>query len=516
MKKLFVYSKLSTHFSFVMILIFISAASGFFTIILPMLGTVLADSVIATVPMFHPPCCISFNPDNNKLYVSLTNNAFLSVIDGSTNTVVGNIPTPFPMGSAFSPVDHMIYVTNYWNGTVTKVDPFTDTVVGTIPLGNSRTYPMFITVNTFNGMLYVGTNSGSVYVVNPFTSSVVTTIPVIFPAGGMAFNPFNRMVYVTLPQNSPSDRVAVIDTSTNSLVANIPIEPAPFGVTVNPSNGMVYVASEHAAVTVITSSNTVVATVTPPTVGSEVLHPHGITFNSDNGKVYVTGMTGSLHDYVFAIDSTNSISGSPIQVGRVSHEIDYDSINKNLYVTHWGSDSVSVISTSPTLPQQPSVACPESNIQHWDKIEFSIVSTTLAQRLNLSANSELDIKVLDDPHKVADLKQKVLNFLLVPNAPKSAIKIIDVEYAIICGTSLPSNPPGVFGSLPTQNTLIGTINATMTYTTNATTTNTTNATTTNTTNATTTNAQLHDGNVIRMYDLQVQDVNWLELRSRYP
>lgn len=158
MNKLSAYSKPRTHFSFVMILFFISAASGFFTIILPMHGTVLADSVIATIPTFHSPCCISFNPDNNKLYVSLSNNALLSVIDGSTNTVVGNIPTPFPFGSAFSPVDHMIYVANYVNGTVTKVDPFTDTVVGTIPLGNAQTYPKFIAVNTFNGMLYVGTN----------------------------------------------------------------------------------------------------------------------------------------------------------------------------------------------------------------------------------------------------------------------------------------------------------------------------------------------------------------------
>lgn len=434
--------------------------------IFPMLGIALADSVIATIPMFHPPCCITYNPDNNKLYVSLTNNAFLSVIDGSTNTVVGNIPTPFPNGNAFSPVDHMIYVTNYWDGTVTKVDPLTDTVVGTIPLGNNQTFigPMFIAVNTFNGMLYVGTNTGTVYVVNPFTSTIVTTIPVNFPTGGMAFNPFNGMLYVTLPQNSPSDTVAVINTSTNALVTNIPIESAPFGVTVNPSNGMVYVASEHAAVTVITSSNTVAATITPPTVGSEVLHPHGITFNPDNGKVYVSGITGGIHDYVFAIDSTHSISGSPIQVGSVSHEIDYDSSNRNLYVTHWGSNSVSVISTSPTSPQ-PSLICPESNIQHWDKIEFSIVSPALAQSLNLTANTELDIKVLDDPHKVADLKQKVLNFLLVPNAPKSAIKIIDVEYGIICGTSLSSNQPSMIGTLPRQNASIGTINATMTYTT---------------------------------------------------
>jgi hypothetical protein len=110
-----------------------------------------------------------------------------------------------------------------------------------------------------------------------------------------------------------------------------------------------------------------------------------------------------------------------------------------------------------------STTCPESNIQHWDKFVYRIVSPALAQSLNLTANTELDIKVLDDPHRVVDLKEKVLNILLVLNAPKSAIKIIDVEYAIICGTSLSSNQPSMNGTPLGQNASIGTINATITY-----------------------------------------------------
>ena len=49
--------------------------------------------------------------------------------------------------------------------------------------------------------------------------------------------------------------------------------------------------------------------------------------------------------------------------------------------------------------------------------------------------------MLDDPHKVADLKQKVLNFLNAPNENKSSLKILDVEYAIVCAEE------GVVGSL---------------------------------------------------------------------
>ena len=82
--------------------------------------------------------------------------------------------------------------------------------------------------------------------------------------------------------------------------------------------------------------------------------------------------------------------------------------------------------------QYTSNACPAKNVQHWDKIVFVIKSADLAKRLKLPANSELDIKVLDDPTKVADLKKNVLNFLKVPNEPRSSIEILQVKYAMIC------------------------------------------------------------------------------------
>src|SRR4029079_11186518 len=116
---------------------------------------------------------------------------YLSVIDGSTNTVVGTISTSSPFASVYSPVDHKLYVTNYWPGTLTQIDPTTDTVVATIPLGQINTVPCIcpnhIVVNSFNGMIYVGGSKNVVsstrdliYVINPATHSIVTTIPISF------------------------------------------------------------------------------------------------------------------------------------------------------------------------------------------------------------------------------------------------------------------------------------------------------------------------------------------------
>ena len=83
--------------------------------------------------------------------------------------------------------------------------------------------------------------------------------------------------------------------------------------------------------------------------------------------------------------------------------------------------------------QSQNIICPtKDDVQHWDKIVFFIRTPDLASKVNLPVNSELDIKVLDDPHKVADIKQKVLTFLNVPTELRSSIQIVNVEYSIIC------------------------------------------------------------------------------------
>jgi len=81
-------------------------------------------------------------------------------------------------------------------------------------------------------------------------------------------------------------------------------------------------------------------------------------------------------------------------------------------------------------------ACPDWAIRHWDKIIFMIVNKEVAEYFGLPYRSELDIKVLDDPESVADIKRKVWDFLTgdpdsTPPADfRKFIRIIDVDYAI--------------------------------------------------------------------------------------
>jgi len=81
---------------------------------------------------------------------------------------------------------------------------------------------------------------------------------------------------------------------------------------------------------------------------------------------------------------------------------------------------------------------------HADKIVFELLGFLQAQLgadqpdLNLvPRNTALDIKVIDDPKTVADIKGKVLTFLGAADIPpnREALRIAEVKYAMVCPTT---------------------------------------------------------------------------------
>jgi hypothetical protein len=155
------------------------------------------------------------------------------------------------------------------------------------------------------------------------------------------------------------------------------------------------------------------------------------------------------HMHALALDAMkNNILVSDVFVPTGSPDPDYgsqleilkdDAVTSNGAFTMTQADGNGTGNAIKTIISNCGKGTP--TVQHWDKIVFSIISPALAKRLNLTANTELDIKVLDDPTKVADIKQKVLSFLHMPTSPffRNSIKIIDVEYAIISTPSVPKS-----------------------------------------------------------------------------
>src|SRR5439155_1062236 len=118
----------------------------------------LADSIIATVPVGAFPKAVAVNATTNRLYVANYADSTVSVIDGSTNTVLGS---PIPVGSApgaiaVNATTNRLYVANSADSTVSVIDGSTNTVLGSpIPVG---LVPFGIGVNPTTNRIYVANN----------------------------------------------------------------------------------------------------------------------------------------------------------------------------------------------------------------------------------------------------------------------------------------------------------------------------------------------------------------------
>lgn len=90
-----------------------------------------------------------------------------------------------------------------------------------------------------------------------------------------------------------------------------------------------------------------------------------------------------------------------------------------------------------------SSTCTLESTKHWDKIIFELKDKRVAEKVQQPVNTELDIKVLDNPKEVADLKKKILDFLGLPVNPETrkAIKILDVDFAVVCTEKKITLPP---------------------------------------------------------------------------
>jgi len=198
------------------------------------------NTVVATVPVDLRPVGVAVNPNTNLIYVTGGDN--VSVIDGGTNTVVANVALGdwnWPQGVAVNPATNRIYVTNGLSGTVSVIDGGTNTVVATVPVGQ---WPVGVAVNLATNLIYVANSAkegSSISVIDGHTNAVVATLPMGTWAGDVAVNPTTNRIYVA----TGSPQVWVIDGATNSRLPTLNVTYPALEVAANPVTNLVYVGT---------------------------------------------------------------------------------------------------------------------------------------------------------------------------------------------------------------------------------------------------------------------------------
>ena len=251
-----------------MLMLFLIAS----VILLCLDGSVLAQRIIASIPVGVSPEGVAVNRLTNRVYVAnLVGQPIppfmqalntVTVIDGARNRVVDEIVTGlnFQIGLAVDEFRNLIYVATLDNG-VDVIDGKTDKVITNIPVDGE---PVFPGINPFTKSVYVSNQTGWVSLLDEDENNIVATIQLGDGANdiepeGVAVDPITNRVYVA--NFEPAGSVWMIDGRSNTRVATVPVGDSPYGIAVNSLTRRVYVANSCEAGLVVRSCPNIVSVI---------------------------------------------------------------------------------------------------------------------------------------------------------------------------------------------------------------------------------------------------------------
>ncbi len=260
------------------------------------------DTLIKNIAVGDDPQIIGVNSVTNKIYVVNIDDETVSVIDGATDTVVATIAVgAWPFSLLVNEGANRIYVSNFADNTVSVSDGATDTLETTIAVGWS---PTDIGSNGTTKLVYVANyGSGDVSVIDgdPLSlnfNTVIATMPSSHAWGlaEVAVNETTNTVYAlfTGDGNSVNASVEVFDGATNTLSTGIPL-PAVYSDSINRSENnlnlnentnYVYAGHENGISIIDGSTNTLVTTVAE--------EPQDIEVNENTNLIYAALDDGPL------------------------------------------------------------------------------------------------------------------------------------------------------------------------------------------------------------------------------
>ena len=267
------------------------------------------DKLVANISGFLYPTDIFVDEKSNKIYVNhkarvedQNQNQYsamplVSIIDGSTNKVIGNLSNAIEIKGVNSSRGELYVIQASNTNALVVIDESTNNKKAEV---NLNYYPSEITMNQNTSKLYVANNeSNSISKIDASTFDLMSST--INSAGipvSMAVNPNTNRIYVASLNTSsmlsqpnvgagltlPSGFVSVVDGSTDQELANIPLV-SPSALAINPDTNIIYVANSFSGTISILSgtNNTIISE--DVKVGSS---PQDIAVNLNTDKVYVS------------------------------------------------------------------------------------------------------------------------------------------------------------------------------------------------------------------------------------
>jgi YVTN family beta-propeller protein len=203
------------------------------------------------------PGGMDVSQDGRLLYIANESADSLSILDLSTNSVLGEIPLGYgPQAVALTPDGHKAFVTDFYS--IHVVDLPTRTVKTTLRLKDSVQDesrmavledgeevfqgPRDILISPDGRWIYAAVeDTGEVVVLDTSTDRVMRKIPVGSYPGGLALSPDGARLYVA---RRGGETIMVMDTMRYKIIAEIQVGPEPWDIALSPDGDTAYVVNQ--------------------------------------------------------------------------------------------------------------------------------------------------------------------------------------------------------------------------------------------------------------------------------
>ena len=243
------------------------------------------NKIVTTIDVGSNPFGVAVNSAGSRVYVTNKVSDSVSVIDGTTQTVIGS-PIPVgtsPTGVIVSPDNSTVYVANETSETISVINALNNTVVHTI----TGVPCSALAIDPLGRRLYAASHlTNQLWFIDTATLTVVGS-PLALPGEpfNIAVNPTGTYLYVT--QHSPSSILAIRTADRN--VTPVPVGGVTWGIAVHPSGSFIY-ATAWRFIVIDAGTHAVIKSF----ILDDDLSYHTVSFNTDGTRAYLPNVNRSV------------------------------------------------------------------------------------------------------------------------------------------------------------------------------------------------------------------------------
>ena len=243
-----------------------------------------AGKLVASLEGFPGATGVWAVPELRRVYVSVTDNHAVAVVDGQTLSVVARVGGPrFPDGIAYAPDEHKVFVSDESGGVDFVIDARTNTKAGSIALGGEAGNTHYDAVS--HCILVAVQTRNELVAIDPAREHILARYAMScdHPHGFLIDEP-NRLAFITCEGDS---KLLVLDLRTMRTTATLRTADEPDVLALDPGLGRLYVGCESGAISMFEER----LDRQPATLVSlgeyRVAHAHTVSVDPTTHRVYV-------------------------------------------------------------------------------------------------------------------------------------------------------------------------------------------------------------------------------------